>query len=126
MSTFAAVMVCVLLAALTVFQALLAGGAPLGRYAWGGQHRVLAGPLRVGSLVWLAMYALIASIVLARAGLLSTGVPDRAVRIAAWVLAGYFLLGPGMILALRQQAGAAVMSPVVALVYGLCVVVAAN
>lgn len=119
-------MVCVLLAALAVFQALLAVGAPLGRFAWGGRHRVLPRPLRVGSLVSKAVYALIASIALARADLLSTGVPDRAVRIAAWVVAGYFLLGIGMNLASPSKPERAVMSPVVALLCGLSVVVAAS
>ena len=125
-STFAAVMVCVLLAALAVFQALLAGGAPLGRFAWGGRHRMLPRPLRVVSLVSIAVYALIAAIVLERADLVSTGIPDRAVRIAAWVVAGYFLLGIGMNLASRSKSERAVMSPVVALLCGLSVVVAAS
>ena len=65
-----------LLGALAVFQALLAFGAPLGRFAWGGQHRVLPRPLRVGSVVSIGVYALLGSIVLARADLLSTGVAE--------------------------------------------------
>ena len=119
-------MVCVLLAALAVFQALLACGAPLGRFAWGGQHRVLPRPLRIGSLVSIGIYALIASIVLTRADLVSIGVSDRFVRIAAWVVAGYFLLGIGMNLASRSKPERAVMSPLVALLCGLTVVVAAS
>jgi hypothetical protein len=124
--TFAAGLVCGLLAALAVFQALLAIGAPLGRFAWGGQHRVLPRPLRVGSIVSIGIYALLASTVLARADLLSTGVPERVVRIAAWVVAGYFFLGIGMNLLSRSKSERAVMSPVVALLCGLCVVVAAS
>ena len=49
--SFAAAGVCVLLGGLAVFQALLALGAPLGAFAWGGQHRVLPTRLRVGSAV---------------------------------------------------------------------------
>jgi hypothetical protein len=119
-------LVCVLLGALAAFQALLAFGAPLGRFAWGGQHRVLPRPLRIGSVVSIGLYALLASIVLARAGLLSPGVPDGVVRVAAWLVAGYFFLGIGMNLASRSKPEQAVMSPLVALLCGLCVVVAAS
>ena len=126
MSCFAAVMVCVLLGGLAVFQALLAGGAPLGRFAWGGQHRVLPRPLRVGSLGAIVVYLLIAAIVLARADLLSIGVPDRVVSTAAWVVAGYFFVGIGMNLVSRSKPERAVMSPVAALLCGLSVVVAAS
>lgn len=119
-------MVCVLLGGLAVFQALLAGGAPLGRFAWGGQHRVLPRPLRVGSLGAIVVYLLIAAIVLARADLLSIGVPDRAVSTAAWVVAGYFFLGIGMNLVSRSKPERVVMSPLAALLCGLSVVVAAS
>ena len=125
-TTFAAVSVCVLLAALAVFQAVLALGAPLGQFAWGGRHRVLPRPLRVGSLASIVIYALLAAIVLARADLLSTGVPTPVLRVAAWVVAGYFLLGTAMNLASRSKPERSVMSPVVALLCGLTVVVAAG
>ncbi len=117
---------CVLLGALAVFQALLAFGAPLGQLAWGGQHRVLPTPLRVGSVVSIAVYALLAAMVLARADLLSTGIPDGVVRTAAWVVAGYFFIGIVMNLASRSKSERAVMSPIVALLCGLCVVGAAS
>ena len=126
MTTFAAGLVCVLLGALAVFQVLLAFGAPLGRFAWGGKHRVLPRPLRVGSIVSTGVYALLAVIVLARADVLSTGIPDAVVRTAAWVVAGYFFLGIGMNLASRSKPERMVMSPLVALLCGLCVVVAAS
>ncbi|MEW9873186.1 hypothetical protein [Arthrobacter sp. HS15c] len=45
----AAIAACALLAALAVFQAALIAGAPLGRFAWGGQHDVLPAKLRIGS-----------------------------------------------------------------------------
>ena len=125
-TTIAAVLACVLLGALAVFQALLVAGAPWGRFAWGGQHRVLPRRLRVGSVVSIAVYALLAAIVLARADLLSLGVPDGVVRIAAWVVAGYFFLGIGMNLASRSTPERALMSPLAAVLCGLCVVVAAR
>ncbi len=126
MSTFAAVLVCLLLGALAVFQALLASGAPLGRFAWGGQHEVLPQRLRVGSVVSIGVYALLAATVLARAGLLSTGVPEGLVHVAAWVVAGYFFLGIGMNLASRSKPERILMTPVVALLCVLSGVVAAS
>jgi hypothetical protein len=92
-TAFTALLVCVLLDALAVFQAALVFGAPLGRFAWGVQHRVLPPRLRVGSVFSIGIYALLGSIVLARAGLISSWPPEGVVRSAAWVVAGYFLLG---------------------------------
>lgn len=91
MTTSAAVAACVLLGALAVFQALLVFGAPLGRFAWGGQHEVIPTRLRVGSLVSIVMYAAIGWVILARAGQDSGGA--RLLGVATWVIAGFFLLG---------------------------------
>src|ERR671917_227371 len=67
----AAVVGVVLLAALAVFQTALICGAPLGRFAWGGQHVVLPSRLRIGSAVSLVLYALFALLVLQAAGVVS-------------------------------------------------------
>jgi hypothetical protein len=40
-----------ILAALTVMQVLLIAGAPIGEYAWGGQHRVLPSRRRLAAVV---------------------------------------------------------------------------
>ncbi len=126
MTTLAAALVCGLLGALAVFQALLTFGAPLGRLAWGGQHRVLPTLLRVGSALAIVTYALLAAVVLARAKLLATGVSDAVVRTAAWVVVGYLFIGIGANLASRSTSERAVMTPTVAVLCGLCVVVAAS
>ena len=126
MSTLAAVLVCGILSVLSVFQALLAFGAPLGRFAWGGQHRVLPTSLRVGSAVSIAVYALLATVVLARANLVATGAAETVVHTAAWIVAGYFFIGIGMNLASRSKSERAVMTPTVAVLCGLCAVVAAG
>jgi hypothetical protein len=63
--TIAAVLTCVLLGTLAVFQLFLVFGAPLGRFAWAGQHRVLPRSHRVGSVVSIVIYALLAAIVVA-------------------------------------------------------------
>lgn len=124
MISLAAVMACLVLGALAVFQGLLILGVPLGRFAWGGQHRVLPVSLRVGSLVSIVIYALVATIVLARAGLVWSGHPAGVIRTATWVVTGYFFLGIGLNLASRSMPERAVMSPVSALLCTLCAVVA--
>ena len=58
----------VVLGLLTVIQLALVFGAPLGRFAWGGQHRVLPARLRVGSAVSILIYAVIALIAWDRVG----------------------------------------------------------
>ena len=124
MIALAAVLVCLVLGALAVFQGLLVLGAPLGRFAWGGQYRVLPVSLRAGSLVSIIVYALIATVVLARADLVSPGIPDGVVRTLTWVVVAYFLLGIGLNLASRSKPERAVMSPLSAVLCALCAVVA--
>lgn len=64
-----------LLGCLAVFQVLLIAGAPLGRFAWGGQHDVLPARLRIGSAVSIALYAVFAVLMLQAAGAFSV-LPD--------------------------------------------------
>jgi hypothetical protein len=115
----AAVLGCVLLAGLAVFQGLLVAGAPLGRFAWGGQHRVLPTRLRIGSVVAIVTYALVA-VVLVAAVRQAGGVAD----VAVWVLTGYFVLGVGLNAVSRSRAERLVMTPVALLLAGCCLLVA--
>jgi hypothetical protein len=124
MITAAAVSICVVLGALALFQGLLVLGAPLGRFAWGGQHRVLPNPLRVSSLVAIAVYALIAWVVLARVAAIPPVVAPGVVRIAVWVVAAYFLLAVGLNMSSKSSSERAVMPAVCAALCALCIVVA--
>jgi hypothetical protein len=127
MTTPAAILTCLVLGALTIFQGLLALGAPLGRFAWGGQHRVLPLSLRVGSLVSIVIYALIAAVVLTRADVVSPShISEGVVRLATWVVVAYFFLGIGMNLASRSRPERVLMSPIAALLCALCAVVAVS
>ncbi|WES64125.1 hypothetical protein P0L94_16865 [Microbacter sp. GSS18] len=80
------------LALLAVFQIALVFGAPLGRFAWGGQHLVLPGRLRIGSAVTVLVYALIALIAWDRAGVIDI-FGDAFSQIAMWVIFAYFAFG---------------------------------
>jgi hypothetical protein len=80
----------------------------------------------VGSIVSVLVYGLFAAVVLARAGLLETGVSEGFLRTATWIVVAYFFLGIGLNLASRSKTERAVMSPVAAVLCALCAVVAAG
>ena len=119
----AAVVSLVLLGALALFQAALAAGQPLGRFAWGGQHVVLPARLRTGSVVSIVLYAVFAVLILEAAGVLDL-LPDGVASLAIWVLAGYFVLGIAMNAMSRSRPERLVMTPVVALLAVCCLALA--
>ena len=92
MPAFAAMAATVLLGLLAMFQVTLAAGAPFGLFAWGGQSRVLPLRLRIGSVVSIVIYALIAAVLLERAGLIRLVGAAGFVQVAAWVVFAYFAL----------------------------------
>ncbi len=104
---------------LTCFQALLVAGAPLGRYAWGGQHDVLPRTLRIASAVSIAIYVVIAIVILARGTVIGHVFGEPVTRIGIWVLTGYFALGVLLNLASRSSKERIAMTPV-ALALMLC------
>jgi hypothetical protein len=113
----------VLLGGLAVFQALLVAGAPLGRFAWGGQHEVLPGLLRVGSAVSVVAYAVFALVMLQAADAASL-LSDDVVDVGIWVLAGYFLIGVALNAASRSRPERMVMTPTAAALAAVCLVLA--
>lgn len=124
MTTFAALVACAILAALAIFQILLAAGAPLGQYAWGGQHDgVLPTRLRIASLSSLVIYVLMALVLLRRANLITSGPPDGTVRVAVWVVTGYLVVGVVMNAMSRSRAERQAMTPTAAALAALSLVV---
>ena len=107
-----AIVLTVVLIALAVFQLALACGAPWGRFAWGGQHRVLPAQLRVGSVVSILIYALIALVAWDRVGAVGL-LPDAFAVVAMWVIFGYFVLGIVMNAISRSKPERYTMVPVV-------------
>ena len=101
----------VLLAALAIFQLALALGAPIGRFAWGGQHRVLPARLRIGSVVAILIYALIALIAWDRTGAIDV-FPELFSIVAMWVVFAYFALGIFLNAISRSKPERYVMVPV--------------
>ena len=112
-----------LLAGLAVFQLLLAAGAPLGRYAWGGQHEVLPTRLRVGSAVNVVVHGLVAVVLLQRAGAVEP-LPTGVVDVGLWVLTGLFGLGVLMNAVSRSRPERLEMTPVALALAAVCLVLA--
>jgi len=119
----AAIALVVILSLLAVFQLALALGAPLGRFAWGGQHRVLPGRLRIGSLVSIVIYAIIAVLALDRVGLIDV-VPDVVSTVGIWVVFAYFVIGIPLNAISRSKPERYVMTPVVTVLAVLSLLVA--
>lgn len=118
-----AIALVVVLALLAVFQLALAAGAPLGRFAWGGQNRVLPPRMRIGSVVSVVVYALFAVLALDRAGQIDI-VPDLVSRIGMWVVFGYLVLSIVPNLLSKSRSERLVMVPVTALLAVLALLVA--
>ena len=119
----AALVLTVLLAVLAMLQVALILGAPIGRFAWGGQHRVLPLRLRVGSAVSIVIYAFIALVALDRAGSVDV-FPDAFSAAATWVLFAYFVLGIGMNAISRSKPERYTMAPLSLVLAVLSILVA--
>ncbi len=123
MTNAAAIVACLVLAGLAVFQLALIAGAPLGQFAWGGQSRVLQARQRIGSGIAVVLYGVFAAIVLGRAGLLPA-VPEAVANIGIWVVAAYLVLGVLANLASRSKPERFMMTPVALLLCASAFVVA--
>lgn len=119
----AATAFCGLLLLLGLFQASLAAGAPLGHFAWGGQHRVLLTRLRIGSISSLFLYALMTLLVLSKAEVIEA-VPERVATVGSWAVTTYCLLGIAMNAASSSKPERVTMAPVAALLFLLSLPVA--
>lgn len=101
----------VVLGALALFQLALIFGAPLGRFAWGGQHRILPARLRAGSAVSILIYALIDVIAWDRVGAVDV-FPEPFSQIAMWVIFAYFVIGIALNVISRSKPERYTMTPV--------------
>jgi len=113
----------VLLGLIAILQALLAIGLPLGRFAWGGRHRVLPAKLRVSSALAIPILGFAGWMALARTGILPPGGEPLFVRVIAWVFAGYFALNVAMNVTSKSRSERLLMTPITVLLVA-CFVVA--
>ena len=124
MAAAAAIIFTLLMAALALFQLTLVLGAPLGHFAWGGQHRVLPGGLRIGSLVAIPLYALFSTTLLMHAGLVPAWPDAGWLSPAAWGVVAYMGLGVVVNAISRSLPERLTMTPLVAILLILALLVA--
>jgi hypothetical protein len=123
-ASIAAIVLCVMLGGLAVFQFALVCGAPLGHFAWGGADRVLPRSKRIGSVVSIVLYAVFAWVFLMRAGLVPLVLPEIVIDVAAWVIVAYLALGIPLNAISRSKPERYTMTPIVIVLVVLGVVVA--
>lgn len=109
---------------LGLFQLALAAGAPWGRLAWGGGHERLPPGYRIGSLVSILVYAVFATILLERAGLLAVLPSPEIASVGAWLIAGYGALGIVVNAISRSLPERLIMTPVAVVLCGSATLVA--
>ncbi|MDL9978238.1 hypothetical protein [Microbacterium candidum] len=112
-----------LLALLAIFQLTLVLGAPFGRFAWGGQQRVLPARLRIGSAVTILVYALIVAIAWDRIGALDLLTQTLSI-VAMWIVFGFFVLGIAMNAVSRSKPERNTMVPTSILLAALSLLIA--
>ena len=100
-----------ILFALSAFQIALAAGAPFGRFAWGGEHRVLPATQRLASMASVAIYALVASFPLQKAGFITLW-PAGWIEAGIWITACTLAVSIGLNAMSRSRAERRVMTPV--------------
>jgi len=119
------VIAAVLFGGLALFEAALAAGVPWGRAAWGGGQAELGAGLPISSAVSVVLWSLAALVVLRRGGHTTwSPLPDRWLRVAVWVLAGYSILGVLVNLASRSSIERALMAPFSLALATCCAIVA--
>ncbi|WP_455246665.1 hypothetical protein [Rothia aeria] len=123
MTAIALVVALILLTALAIMQILAASGLPLGRFVWGGQHRVLPRGLRVGSAVSVLVYAGLAALLLSRAGILPAG-DSTAVIVLTWVAFTFFAASVALNALSRSPAERWTMTPTSLLLAAATLVIA--
>lgn len=78
----------IMLACLCVLQGLLAAGAPVGEYLWGGQRRYHGEGIRRAAKLSILVYLGAAAVLLARAGVLP-GQESLPVIVLGWAVFAY-------------------------------------
>jgi hypothetical protein len=106
-----ALLATLILSLVALLQVLLAAGAPLGRLAWGGEHRVLPAKLRLGSVAAIPFLVLAAWAILARVDLVLPGTDVALVPVGTWIFGGLFVLNTLGNLASKSQVERIVMTP---------------
>lgn len=122
--TIAAVISLLILLLLTIFQLALICGAPLGRFAWGGQHNILPLRLRIGSAISIIIYIVFASFASSKAGLWVPISDETLLNAGLWIIVVYSVFGILLNAISRSRPERYLMTPVAAIL-AICFLVMA-
>jgi len=111
MATIAAIIILVILFLLSVFQFALILGAPIGRFAWGGQHDVLPTRLRIGSAASVLIYLFMAVLVASKVGTIEGIIGVNFMAVTLWAVTSYLAIGIVMNAISRSKPERYVMTP---------------
>ncbi|CAN5396071.1 hypothetical protein BH10PAT4_BH10PAT4_5220 [soil metagenome] len=117
--TIVAIIGLAILLGLTVFQILLITGKPFGDFAWGGQHKVLPGNLRIASVSSIVLYIVFAIFLASKAGIISIVPSSQLLDTMMWIFTGYFVLGIFLNAISRNKKERFLMTPVVLILAGV-------
>lgn len=124
-----AVITAILFVGLAAFQVLLAFGAPFGHLVYGGRFAEEGQPLptrwRIASAVAAVVLLGFAWVMLARGGVISTGVDDLVLTVLAWMVVAYMAINTAANLAGRHPIERYVFGGITGLLVVLGAIVAA-
>ena len=120
----AALFACIGFGLLALFQVALALGAPFARFAWGGRSDVLPPVLRQASAIAVLYLSLGAYLVPVRAGVWSSPLPPKVVRLSSWALVFQLAISTVGNLASASPWERAVMTPISVSLALCCFIVA--
>lgn len=103
------------LAGLFIFQLALIAGAPLGKFAWGGAHRILPAKLRIASMTSIVLYALFGVFIATQGGLVYPIGNEQVISTGMWIFTVYFFIGIIMNAISRSKPERNLMTPVAAI-----------
>jgi hypothetical protein len=126
MTEIVAVLACLVLACLSVFQIALIAGAPIGMYAWGGAYKVLPSKLRISSAVAVILYSFFALIILNKTGAISVLPTAVIVDISTWIVTAYLFIGVIMNGVSKSRYERLVMTPTALVLAVLYLIVAVS
>lgn len=114
---------------LAVFQVALALGAPWGMVVYGGRMVGADGRLpskwRLASGIAAVILVVFAWVILARAGVVSTGIDERYLAVGSWMVVAYMALNTAGNLASKHPIERYLFGGITLLLVVLCAIVAA-
>ncbi|MFZ0453486.1 MAG: hypothetical protein WCE54_02575 [Ignavibacteriaceae bacterium] len=120
----AAVSCVIIFFVISIFQFLLAFGAPFGNLAWGGKYRILPFPLRIGSFISGLIFIISAIVMMEKIKLITVINSPALISVLIWLLVIIFgLSGIGNFMS-KSKWEKRIMTPIALTLFLLCLVIA--